>query len=54
MKMNKTTAIKMVGWLAVAVGGFISSWAADKEAQQQNDDNFKEYIERRNNEKKHN
>lgn len=44
-KFNKFNLVKVVGWVAVALGGIATSWAADKQMQMQNEEKFKEYIE---------
>ena len=36
-KINATTVIKIVGWVATAVGGILVSLASDKQMQEQVD-----------------
>lgn len=43
-KFNGTGLLKIAGWVMVAVGGIITSWASDKETKKQNDENFEKYI----------
>ena len=41
-KLDVTNLVKIAGWIAVAVGGLMASWASDK--QQQTEKSVKEYI----------
>lgn len=43
-KINATTVIKIVGWVATAVGGILVSLASDKQMQEQVDARLDEYI----------
>lgn len=43
-KTDVTNLIKIAGWIAVAVGGFMASWASDKQQQQQTEESVKQYI----------
>ena len=49
MKIDKVCVIKVAGWVAAAVAGIMVSWASDKQAQKQNDENFQKYIEKKEN-----
>lgn len=44
-KFDKFNLVKVVGWVAVALGGITTSWAADKQMQMQNEEKIKEYID---------
>lgn len=44
-KFDMFNLVKVAGWVAVALGGIATSWAADKQMQKQNEENFKNYIE---------
>lgn len=43
-KIDTTNLVKIAGWLVVAAGGIMTSWASDKMTQKQNDENFEKYI----------
>ena len=43
-KLDVTNVVKIVGWIAVAVGGLMASWASDKQQQKQTEESVKEYI----------
>lgn len=43
-KINATTVIKIVGWVATAVGGILVSLVSDKQMQEQVDARLDEYI----------
>ena len=43
-RINATTVIKIVGWVATAVGGILVSLASDKQMQEQVDARLDEYI----------
>ena len=43
-KLDVTNVVKIVGWIAVAVGGLMASWASDKQQQKQKEESVKEYI----------
>ena len=43
-KIDTTNLVKVAGWLVVAAGGIMTSWASDKATQKQNDENFEKYI----------
>ena len=45
MKVDKISVVKVAGWLTAAVAGIMVSWANDKQAKKQNDENFEKYIE---------
>lgn len=49
MKVDKVNAVKIAGWVTAAVAGLMVSWASDKQAKKQNDENFKKYIEEKEN-----
>ena len=49
MKVDKVNVVKIAGWVTAAVAGFMVSWASDKQAKKQNDENFKKYIEEKEN-----
>lgn len=34
-KLDVTNLVKIAGWIAVAVGGLMASWASDKQQQEQ-------------------
>ena len=34
--MKKYDLIKMAGWIAVAIGGLVASWATDKRSKEEN------------------
>lgn len=42
-KLDVTNLVKIAGWIAVAVGGLMASWASDKQ-QEQTEKSVKEYI----------
>lgn len=42
--MKKYNFIKIAGWIAVAVGGFVASWASDKQMAEENEETVKQYI----------
>ena len=44
-KFDIVEIVKVAGWLVVAAGGIMTSWASDKLTQRQNDENFQKYIE---------
>lgn len=44
-KIEIETVVKVLGWVAVAAGGIMTSWASDKATKKQNDENFERYIE---------
>ena len=44
MKIDKIGVVKVAGWLTAAVAGIMVSWASDKQAKKQNDENFEKYI----------
>ena len=43
-KFDMLNLVKAAGWVAVALGGIATSWAADKQMRKQNEENFKNYI----------
>lgn len=43
-KLDVTNLVKIAGWIAVAVGGLMVSWASDKQQQEQTEKSVKEYI----------
>ena len=43
-KLDVTNLVKIAGWIAVAVGGLMESWASDKQQQEQTEKSVKEYI----------
>ena len=49
MKIDKIGIVKVAGWLTAAVAGIMVSWASDKQAKKQNDENFEKYIESKEN-----
>lgn len=49
MKIDKVNLVKIAGWLTAAVAGIMVSWANDKQTKKQNDENFKKYIEKKEN-----
>ena len=49
MKIDKVGVIKVAGGAVAAVAGIMVSWASDKQAQKQNDENFQKYIEKKEN-----
>ena len=49
MKVDKVNVVKIAGWVTAAVAGLMVSWASDKQAKKQNDENFKKYIEEKEN-----
>ena len=49
MSIDKVGIVKVAGWLTAAVAGIMVSWASDKQVQKQNDENFKKYIESKEN-----
>ena len=49
MKIDKVGVIKVAGWVVAAVAGIMVSWANDKQAKKQNDENFEKYIESKEN-----
>ena len=49
MKVDKVNVVKIAGWVTAAVAGFMVSWASDKQAKKQNDENFKKSIEEKEN-----
>lgn len=40
----KYDLIKMAGWIAVAIGGLVASWAADKQSKEEINKKLEEYI----------
>lgn len=42
--MKKYDLIKMAGWIAVAIGGLVASWATDKQSKEEIDKKLEEYI----------
>lgn len=48
-KTDVTNLIKIAGWIAVAVGGLMASWASDKQQQQQTEESVKQYISEKTN-----
>lgn len=48
--IDKIGLVKIAGWLTAAVAGIVVSWANDKQTKKQNDENFKKYIESKENE----
>lgn len=42
--MKKYDLIKMAGWIAVAIGGLVASWATDKHSKEEIDKKLEEYI----------
>lgn len=40
----KYDLIKMAGWIAVAIGGLVASWATDKRSKEEIDKKLDEYI----------
>jgi len=42
--MKKYNLIKMAGWIAVAIGGLVASWATDKQSKEEIDKKLEEYI----------
>ena len=49
MGIDKVGIVKVAGWLTAAVAGIMVSWASDKQAQKQNEENFQKYIENKEN-----
>ena len=49
MKIDKVNLVKIAGWLTAAVAGIMVSWASDKQAQKQNEENFQKYIQSKEN-----
>lgn len=47
--MEKTSVVKVAGWITAAVAGLMVSWASDKENKEQNDKNFEKYITKKEN-----
>lgn len=43
-KLDVTNLVKIAGWIAVAVGGLMASWASDMQQQEQTEKSVKEYI----------
>ena len=43
-KLDVTNLVKIAGWIAVAVGGLMASWASDKQQQEQTEKSVKEYY----------
>lgn len=43
-KLDVTNLVKIAGWIAVAVGSLMASWASDKQQQEQTEKSVKEYI----------
>ena len=43
-KLDVNNLVKIAGWIAVAVGGLMASWASDKQQQEQTEKSVKEYI----------
>ena len=48
-KIDKTTVVKIAGWLTAAVAGIMVSWASDQSTKKQNDENFEKYISEKEN-----
>ena len=42
--MKKYDLIKMAGWIAVAIGGLVASWATYKQSKEEIDKKPEEYI----------
>lgn len=42
--MKKYDLIKMTGWIAVAIGGLVASWATDKQSKEGITKKLEEYI----------
>lgn len=42
--MKKYDLIKMAGWIAVAIGGLVASWATDKQSKEEIDKKLEECI----------
>lgn len=42
--MKKYDLIKMTGWIAVAIGGLVASWATDKQSKEEINKKLEEYI----------
>ncbi len=40
----KYDLIKMAGWIAVAIGGLVASWATDKQSKEEINKKLDEYI----------
>ena len=49
MRIDKVSIVKVAGWLTAAVAGIMVSWASDKQAQKQNEENFQKYIQSKEN-----
>lgn len=51
MKKNfdMTNLIKIAGWIAVAVGGFMANWASDRQMKEENKETLKQYISEKTN-----
>lgn len=46
---DKVNIVKIAGWVTAAIAGIMVSWASDKQAKKQNDENFEKYIESKEN-----
>lgn len=48
-KIDVTNVVKIAGWIAVAVGGIMASWASDKQQKEQTEETIKQYISEKTN-----